>query len=632
MHKLIFLSDMATVFVDQLNLPWNSLHQFLKTNEYLYDKRLDGLTCLVNEHIEIPFLLVKDEDSILESANLVNSSRSESSVTDNSGQYLDFKVDFHSIFTTLSTETYCLEINLYELRDLEVKLAKHINPELIDDYYLRTEPGLYPDLLRRVDVQDFVNDSHISFRLNSTNTRYVLDLVIKKKELNDKSKNDSLTKNVKNQSISKENFELKFKLESENEVVEESYVFSFFNKVLEESSYKHTEWFHTDCLADFYQVKVNSDEYFLLLKNFAQAGREIHMNTIYVPLLTPALDIEYMGHRTNVQLLQIEVDGDYLSPNCQYKFDFTYLKKYVKMMQDLGYQYFEICHLFSQWGAKFAIDIYALVNGEEKRIFDNSVEATDDRYIRFVKLLLAELKLVLEELNIKDRAIFHLSDEPSLEHLDNFQKVIDSLGESIMGLNRIDALSNYDFYNRDLIKEPVIALNELSNFVSNMKDDGAYWIYYCVTQAKDVCNRFMSMPLCRQRSLALVLYLQDKAIGFLHWGFNFYNSQFSLEKLNPYESVDAGGKFIAGDAFLFYPGNDYQPEWSIRAMTTRQIFEDLAKLELLEIKLGRERIKKELETVFDYSRREFSFAKTAKEFKLVKNKINQLLDEIYRVE
>ena len=63
-----------------------------------------------------------------------------------------------------------------------------------------------------------------------------------------------------------------------------------------------------------------------------------------------------------------------------------------------------------------------------------------------------------------------------------------------------------------------------------------------------------------------------KIIGILHWGYNFYNSQFSLEKINPYQVTDAGGAFPSGDAFLVYPGEDRHPEESIRMMCTKRHF------------------------------------------------------------
>src|SRR5699024_9396764 len=113
------------------------------------------------------------------------------------------------------------------------------------------------------------------------------------------------------------------------------------------------------------------------------------------------------------------------------------------------------------------------------------------------------------------------------------------------------------------------------------------WTYYCVGQFYEVSNRFMSMPSLRNRIYGLQLY-KYKIIGILHWGYNFYNSQFSLEKINPYQVTDAGGAFPSGDAFLVYPGEDRHPEESIRMMVHEEALQDMRACELLESLAGRD--------------------------------------------
>ena len=46
--------------------------------------------------------------------------------------------------------------------------------------------------------------------------------------------------------------------------------------------------------------------------------------------------------------------------------------------------------------------------------------------------------------------------------------------------------------------------------------------------------------------------------------------------------TDAGGAFPAGDPFLVYPGEDGNPEESIRIMVFQEALQDLRALELLE--------------------------------------------------
>ncbi len=115
------------------------------------------------------------------------------------------------------------------------------------------------------------------------------------------------------------------------------------------------------------------------------------------------------------------------------------------------------------------------------------------------------------------------------------------------------------------------------------------WTYYCVAQNRGTPNRYMAMPACQVRILGVLLYIYQ-ADGFLHWGYNFYNSQYSLEHIDPYAVTDAGGAFPAGDAFLVYPGADGTPEDSLRMMWMQEAMQDLRALRMLESIWGREQV------------------------------------------
>ena len=91
----------------------------------------------------------------------------------------------------------------------------------------------------------------------------------------------------------------------------------------------------------------------------------------------------------------------------------------------------------------------------------------------------------------------------------------------------------------------------------------------------------MSMPSARNRIYGVQLY-KYKIEGALHWGYNFYNSQYSIYNINPYITTDALGIFPSGDAFLVYPKNDGTPEESIRMMVQYEAMTDLRALQWLE--------------------------------------------------
>jgi len=102
----------------------------------------------------------------------------------------------------------------------------------------------------------------------------------------------------------------------------------------------------------------------------------------------------------------------------------------------------------------------------------------------------------------------------------------------------------------------------------------------------EVSNRFFAMPSYRTRILGVQLYLYEIR-GFLHWGYNYYNSQYSLRHINPYVITDADDAFPSGDSFLVYPGDDGRPEESIRMMVMAEAMQDMRALAMLEKRKGK---------------------------------------------
>ena len=90
----------------------------------------------------------------------------------------------------------------------------------------------------------------------------------------------------------------------------------------------------------------------------------------------------------------------------------------------------------------------------------------------------------------------------------------------------------------------------------------------------------------RNRIMGVLMYLYGIK-GFLHWGYNFYNSKFSLHPVDPYRVTHADYAFPSGDPFLVYPGPDGAPLSSVRAEVQDDALLDLRALQLLEQLAGR---------------------------------------------
>ena len=158
----------------------------------------------------------------------------------------------------------------------------------------------------------------------------------------------------------------------------------------------------------------------------------------------------------------------------------------------------------------------------------------------------------------------------------------------LSGYRIMDALSNLDFYKTGAVDHPVPANNHIEPFLE-AKVPGL-WTYYCCGQYKDVSNMFISMPSARNRILGVQLFKYDIE-GFLQWGYNFYNSQYSDYAVDPYANTDGDGFVPAGDTFQVYPGADGMPEESIRMAVTTQAMQDLRAFEWLGELMGRSVVK-----------------------------------------
>lgn len=366
-----------------------------------------------------------------------------------------------------------------------------------------------------------------------------------------------------------------------NIAAEHTFTLSVLNTYLPKQKTIHTEWFHTDGIAQFYNVPVFSERYWDLVANFMQIAAKHSVNMVLTPLFTPPLDTEVGGERLTVQLVDIELDD-----LGHYHFNFDKLAKWIKLATEAGMEYFEMSHLFTQWGANATPKIMVRVNGELQKRFGWHVAAKDESYKAFLDAFLPELKNFLDNQGLQGKCYFHISDEPSLDQIDNYKEAHDLVQGHLEGYPLMDALSNLEFYEKGIIDYPVCANDHITPFIEAKVPN--LWAYYCCAQNVQVSNRFMALPSFRNRILGVQLYKYNIP-GFLHWGYNFYNSHLSKRAINPFLVTDADMTFPSGDAFLVYPGEDGALE-SIRLKVLAEAFYDIRAFELLESLTSREEV------------------------------------------
>lgn len=382
----------------------------------------------------------------------------------------------------------------------------------------------------------------------------------------------------------------------------------------------HTEWFHSDCLADYYDVPVFGTEHFKLIENFVKAASKRGCNMILTPHFTPPLDTAVGGERTTVQLVEVDYQ------NGVYNFNFDKLKRWIEICQNQGIEYFEMSHLFSQWGAKCSPKIIANVGGHSEQIFGWDVSATSEEYVTFLNAYLPKLTDKLKEWGIANTTYFHISDEPSSKHLESYKAAVDIVSSHLTGFKIIDASSHLEYYQNGLIQKPVCANDSIQAFLNAKVEN--MWTYYCTSQKTDVSNRMISMPSSRNRILGFQLFKYDIE-GFLHWGYNFYNSFESLFPINPYQDTCAGGVFPGGDPFLVYPGPDGEAEESIRIMILNQAINDVRACRLLATIIGKQAV---INMIEEDLNQELTFSKYPKSdywLHSTRNKINRFLNNLY---
>lgn len=343
----------------------------------------------------------------------------------------------------------------------------------------------------------------------------------------------------------------------------------------------YTNWFHTDCLMEYYKISAFSEEYWRVTENFLKRAKEYGMNCVLTPLFTPPLDTQVGKERPTVQLVDVKVTG-----KDQYAFGFEKLDCWLSMCDRCGIEYYEMSHLFTQWGAKHAPKIMAEVNGETKQIFGWKTRAAGKEYSAFLHQFSKALIEYIDKKGIREKCLFHVSDEPSGLMIFSYKKASRIVHECFKGFKIIDALSDYRVFKMGLIEMPVPANDHIKPFIGKVKE---LWTYYCCVQADHyVSNRFFSMPSARTRVLGLQLYKFDVR-GFLHWGYNFYFSQYSKGLIDPYKVTDAGGSFSSGDSFVVYPGKNGEPLDSLRLHVFYNGLEDMLALKLLGSKIGKEK-------------------------------------------
>lgn len=458
----------------------------------------------------------------------------------------------------------------------------------------RNEPGLFPDVLFPIE-----NNRVLIKRQNFYALWITVDLP------KDTDAGD---------------YEINIKLKKDGETISENiFGLHVINAVLPEQKLIYTQWFHSDSIANYYKIPVFCEKFWALVESFIKAAVHTGVNMLLTPVFTPPLDTEVGGERLTVQLVDVKLE------NGKYSFGFDRFIRWVRLAQKCGIKYFEISHLFSQWGAKYTPKIVAEVNGSQNRIFGWETSADSIEYAEFLNAFIPQLIKVIRSLGIEKSTFFHISDEPNEDQIESYSRAKRTVAPLLEDFPIIDALSDYSFYESGIINNPIPCTNDIESFIE--KGFPHPWTYYCCGQGGKLSNRFFGIPLSTTRIIGFQFFKYGIE-GFLQWGFNFYNSQYSLRSIDPFAVTDADSAFPSGDSFTVYPGKSGAIE-SVRSEVFFQALQDMRALTLLCDRIGKKRTIAAVEadfgiiTFFDYPRG------TGKMLNLRKS-VNNYLDNLHK--
>ena len=303
-------------------------------------------------------------------------------------------------------------VSLREVKCVPVSMPN--NPYGKDDNYLRYQPGVFPDVLVPINYEGRLPYSH--------NTLKSLWVEINIPRDANPGEYNLIFSVIGNDYVG--NHETSFTLE-------------VIDATLPDDEIYFTQWFHCDCLANYYGVEVWSERHWEIVENFVCVAAKNGINLLLTPVFTPPLDTAVGGERRTTQLVGVSKE------NGKYAFDFTLVDRWMDMCDRCGIKYIEVSHLFTQWGVKNAPKIMATVDGEYKQIFGWDTAATDEKYKAFLRQFLEEFIEHMKARGDDDRLFFHISDEPEIDHLENYMAAKDMIGDLIADYHHISKPSTW---------------------------------------------------------------------------------------------------------------------------------------------------------------------------------------------
>ena len=484
-----------------------------------------------------------------------------------------------------NTDSSCEPVSISAESELPIEAwrvdsvaVEHTRAGSEEDGYESTLPGLYPDILMPRPAAPEIDSADTAWN-RKTYLEKDTDNLLNASAFCYKSV--WFTVNPDSKPLDAGTYEIKIKLTSLvnlSVIAEESITLEIIDALLPEQTAYYTNWFHVDCVCDMFGVKPYSNAFYKIFDEYIKNMTRHRQNTLLLPAFTPPLDTAVGAERANVQLVDIERTEE------GWSFGFDKMRRFVRHARKHGIKIFEHCHLFSQWGAKAAPNIY---DKDGNRIFGYDTDASGEEYASFIRAYLIEFFKFAKAEKINKSIIFHISDEPKESQLDSYRAAHDKVSDLLEGNPICDAMSVLDFAKAGLVDHSILTVNHMEGY--DFESPYKIWLYYTGGEAK-TSNRKISNTAAATAVIGVHMY-KYKALGFLQWAYNFYYDRLSFGFADPKMNVSAYKNF-PGIAYLCYPINSkgkVSVVPSIREKLMGEGMDDLRALCLLESLIGREK-------------------------------------------
>ena len=443
--------------------------------------------------------------------------------------------------------------------------------------YESKEPGLFPDILTPRPVK-----ADIITAQNSRGVPIYFEKDVKAtlNAVSDQFQSVWFTVNPDNISIPAGEYRLRVAMTSllTNQVIaEESLSLCVIDQTLPRQNFYYTNWFHVDCLCDMFGVKPYSNAFYRIFDQYIRNMTRHCQNTLLLPAFTPALDTVVGAERMNVQLVEIERTQD------GWLFGFEKMRRFIRRARKNGIEFFEHAHIFSQWGARNAPNIY---DRSGQRLFGCDTVAAGEEYIGFIRAYLKALLSFAREEGIEQKLLMHLSDEPQTTEIENYRTVRAKISDLLAHFPVCDAMFDCSFYEEGLVDQPILHIKSLSS--SDVEKCPSAWLYYTGGE-EGMTNRKIPNTAAATRMLGVLMY-RYRAKGFLQWAYNFYYDRLSFGFADPRVNPNAYKQFpgITSLCYPTYENGKVTVNPSLREKLMGEAMNDYRALRRLEEKIGRE--------------------------------------------